>query len=168
LGSGQFRPFALRPLAADSSCRAEPGTKALAIDSRAVQVKRIGYLGVRSSDVPGMTSFVRDVLGLEGGDTDSGRTASALPSGRFDLAEVYSSDFRDARMIPDEVDGMVVAFIVDDLEDALAEVKAAGLELVGDVIWAAEAFDAPALEGVGWFWLRAPDGRIYAIEQSVD
>jgi catechol 2,3-dioxygenase-like lactoylglutathione lyase family enzyme len=133
-----------------------------------VKVKRIGYLGVRTSDLRGMTSFFRDVLGLEGGDTNSGRTASALPSGRFDLAEVYSSDFRDPRMIPDEVDGIVVAFIVDDLEEALAEMKEAGLELVGDVVWAAEAFEAPALEGIGWFWVRAPDGRIYAIEQSPD
>ena len=41
-----------------------------------------------------MTSFFRDVLGLAGGDTDSGRTASALPSGRFDLAEARVRDGR--------------------------------------------------------------------------
>jgi hypothetical protein len=47
-------------------------------------------------------------------------------------------------------------------------VKEAGLEVIGDVVWAAEAFGAPAMEGVGWFFLRAPDGRVYVIEQSVD
>jgi hypothetical protein len=133
-----------------------------------VNVRRIGYLGVRTPEVEGMTWFLRDVLGLPGGDTDASRTASGLPSGRFDLAEVYSPDHRDERMIPHEVDGIIVSFIVDDLEGALEEVKEAGLELVGDVIWAAEAFEAPAMKGVGWFWLRAPDGRIYAVEQSVD
>jgi catechol 2,3-dioxygenase-like lactoylglutathione lyase family enzyme len=133
-----------------------------------MRVKRIGYLGVRTPEVERMTWFLRDVLGLEGGDMDAMRTASALPSGRFDLAEVYSPEFSDARMIPDEVDGIVVSFIVDDLKGARAEIEQAGLELVGDVVWAAEAFDAPSLEGIGWFWFRAPDGRVYTIEQAPD
>jgi hypothetical protein len=51
---------------------------------------------------------------------------------------------------------------------ALAEVQEAGLELAGDVIWAAEAFEEPQMEGVGWFWVRAPDGRVYMIEQTID
>ena len=33
---------------------------------------------------------------------------------------------------------------------------------------AAEVFGEPAMQGLGWFFLRAPDGRVYAIEQSVD
>jgi hypothetical protein len=70
-------------------------------------------------------------------------------------------------MIPNDVDFMI-AFVVDNLEEALAEVRAAGLELVNDVIWAAEAFGDPRHEGFGWFFVRAPDGRVYVIEQVPD
>ena len=50
----------------------------------------------------------------------------------------------------------------------LAEVQAAGLERVGEPVWAAEAFDDPTLEGFAWFFVRAPDGRVYVIEQVPD
>jgi hypothetical protein len=77
---------------------------------------------------------------------------------------VFTPDHADERMIPHGVD-FVVGFVVDDLERARTEVEAAGLELVGDLIWAAEAFENPDHEGFGWFFVRAPDGRVYAIEQ---
>ncbi len=129
-----------------------------------MNVKRIGWLGVRSDDVEGATRFFRDVLGLEAvGDSD-GASFTRLPTGEWDLVEVFPRDWPDTRMIPDGVEQMV-AFVVDDLEEAAAEVRAAGLEL-GDVIWAAEAFDEPSYEGFGWFFVRAPDGRLYAIEQQ--
>lgn len=133
-----------------------------------MRVKRIGYIGVRTPQMDRMTWFFREVLGLSAGHTDGSYSVSRLPSGKFDFAEAYSPQLRDPRMIPNEVDGIVVSFIVDDLEGALAEVRQAGLEIVGDLVWAAKAFDEPAFEGVGWFWVRAPDGRVYVIEQSVD
>ena len=133
-----------------------------------MRVKRIGYIGVRTPDMERMTWFFRDVLGLAVAHTDQNYTVSSLPSGRFDFAEVYAPAHRDPRMIPNDADGIVVSFIVDDLKSALVEVQQAGLEIVGDVIWAAQAFEEPAMEGVGWFWVRAPDGRVYVIEQSVD
>ena len=86
---------------------------------------------------------------------------------RLDFVEVYSREFRDSRMIPDEVEFMV-AFVVDDISEALAEVEAAGLEVVGGPVWAAEAFDDATVDGFAWFFVRAPDGRVYAIEQAPD
>jgi hypothetical protein len=44
----------------------------------------------------------------------------------------------------------------------------AGLELVGDLVRAAEAFENPAYGGFGWFFARAPDGRVYAFQQVAD
>jgi hypothetical protein len=49
--------------------------------------------------------------------------------------------------------GAVVAFMVDDIVSARAEVAAAGIELLGEIVWAGEGF--------GWFFLRAPDGNVY-------
>jgi hypothetical protein len=94
-------------------------------------------------------------------------TFQRLPAHRADLVEVYSNDHADTRMIPDGVDFMV-GFVVDDIREALAEVEEAGLELVGEPVWAAEAFDNPAYGEFAWFFVRAPDGRVYVFEQVPD
>ena len=67
-------------------------------------------------------------------------------------------------MIPDGTD-FVVAFVVDDIREAIDRVQAAGLEMVSEPVWASEAFGDPELGEFAWFWVRAPDGRIYAIQQ---
>lgn len=132
-----------------------------------MRVKRIGYVGIRTNDVEGMTSFLRDVLGLEAVGDDETVTFQRLPTHRRDLVEVYAQEHRDIRLIPDEAD-FVIAFVVDDIREAMTEVQAAGLELVNEPVWAAEAFDEPAFGEFAWFWVRAPDGRIYAIQQIPD
>jgi len=132
-----------------------------------VRVKRIGYVGLRTHDVEGMTRFFRDVLGLEAAGEDETVTFQRLPTHRRDLVEVYAQEHRDVRMIPDDAD-FVIAFVVDDLREALAEIQAAGLEIVNEPVRAAEAFDDPAFGEFAWFWVRAPDGRIFAIQQVPD
>jgi len=132
-----------------------------------VRVKRIGYVGLRTHDVDGMTRFFRDVLGLEAAGEDETVTFQRLPTHRRDLVEVYAQEHRDVRMIPDDAD-FVIAFVVDDLREALAEIQAAGLEIVNEPVRAAEAFDDPAFGEFAWFWVRAPDGRIFAIQQVPD
>jgi len=132
-----------------------------------MRVKRIGYVGMRTRDVEGMTRFFRDVLGLEPVGEDETVTFQRLPTHRRDLLEVYAQDHRDARLIPDDAD-FVIAFVVDDIREAMGEVQAAGLELVNEPVWAAEAFDEPAYGEFAWFWVRAPDGRVFAIQQVPD
>lgn len=132
-----------------------------------MRIKRIGYLGVRTTDVEGMTSFFRDVLGLEAVGEDETVTFQRLPSHQHDMVEVYAQQHRDVRFIPNESD-FVVAFDVDDIRQAMTELQAAGLEFVNQPVWAAEAFDNPAYGDYAWFWVRAPDGRIYAFQQVPD
>jgi len=132
-----------------------------------MRVKRIGYVGMRTGDVEGMTSFFRDVLGLEPAGEDETVTYQRLPTHRRDLVEVYAQDHHDIRLIPDDAD-FVIAFVVDDIREAMAEAKAAGLELVNEPVWAAQAFDEPAFGDFAWFWVRAPDGRVFAIQQVPD
>ncbi len=132
-----------------------------------MRVKRIGYVGLRTPDSEGMTHFFRDVLGLAPAGAGATVTYQHLPTHSMDLVEVYTTDHHDLRMIPDEAD-FVIGFVVDDLTAAMAEVEAAGLELVNDPVRAAEAFDQPAYGDFAWFWVRAPDGRIFAIEQAPD
>ena len=114
-----------------------------------------------------MTSFFRDVIGLEAAGEGETVTFQRLPTHRRDLTEVYAQGHRDARLIPDDAD-FVMGFVVDDIREAMTEVQAAGVEIVGEPIWAAEAFDDPTLGEFAWFFVRAPDGRIFAIEQVPD
>src|SRR5256885_12474997 len=100
-----------------------------------MRVKRIGYVGMRTHDVGGMTWFFREVLGLEPVGEDETVTFQRLPTHRRDLVEVYAQEYRDIRMIPDDAD-FVIAFVVDDIEKAMAEVQAAGLEIVHDPVHA--------------------------------
>jgi catechol 2,3-dioxygenase-like lactoylglutathione lyase family enzyme len=132
-----------------------------------MQVRRVGYVGMRTDDVDGMTSFFRDVIGLEPAGEGETVTFQRLPTHRRDFLEVYAREHRDERRIPDEAD-VVIAFVVDDIRDAMAEVLAAGLELVGEPVWAAEAFGDPTFGEFAWFFFRAPDGRVFAIEQVPD
>lgn len=132
-----------------------------------MRVKRIGYVGLRTDDVDAMTSFFRDVIGLEAAGEGETVTFQRLPTHRRDFVEVYAQEHRDARLIPDGVD-LVIAFVVDDIREAMAEMQAAGLEIVGEPVWAAEAFGDPTLGEFAWFFVRAPDGRVFAIEQVPD
>jgi catechol 2,3-dioxygenase-like lactoylglutathione lyase family enzyme len=132
-----------------------------------MRVRRIGYLGTRTQNVDGMTWFLRDVLGLEAVGEGETVTIQRLPTHPLDLVEVFAQEHRDVRMIPDECD-FVIAFVVDDIRQAMSEVQAAGLELVNEPVWAAEAFDNPKYGELAWFWVRAPDGRVYVIEQVPD
>ena len=55
---------------------------------------------------------------------------------------------------------------MDDLIGAREELAAADVELIGDVVWAADLFDNTEMDGYGWFFFRAPDGNIYVMQQD--
>ena len=62
-----------------------------------MQVKRVGYVGLRTNDVEGMTGFLRDVLGLEAVSGGDAVTFQRLPTHERDLVEVYSETYSRAR-----------------------------------------------------------------------
>ena len=129
-------------------------------------MRRIGFVGTRADDVPATEAFFRDVLGLESVRSDPDWSILQLPTGKFDFVEVYGAGFDDERLAPPGV-GLYVAFVVDDLGDAHAEMRTAGFE-VGEPVWAEHAFQQPAYEGFGWFFVRAPDRNVYCIVQAPD
>ena len=129
---------------------------------------RVGFIGVRTDDVAGVTRFFTDLLGLEAARIDADVAAVRLPTHPLEYVGIFSRDYRDDRRLPNDVDFMV-AFVVDDLDEALAEVKAAGLPVVApgpEVVRAADEF-GPADERAGkaWFYVRAPDRRVYGFMQ---
>lgn len=128
-----------------------------------MEVLRVGFVGTRASDVNATASFFGEVLGLELIQDDPSWSILRLPTGPFDLFEVYGSEFDNERLAPAD-ESLFVAFTVQSLEEARDEIMATGVE-VGDVVWASEAFDNPDLDGYGWFFFRAPDNHVYVIQQ---
>lgn len=122
-----------------------------------MNVRRIGFLGTRTANFQPTTDFFQEVIGLETAWTKPDWAGFRLPSGSNDFVEVYGPAKQDTNLLPDSAVGPIVAFIVDDVVGARAEIVAKNIEVLSEVIWAAEGF--------GWFFLRAPDGNIYCIEQ---
>lgn len=131
-----------------------------------MNIRRICFVGARTENFDAMTGFVRDVLGLTSAHQEGGWAVFRLESGDRDFLEVYRPGEYDERLLPAAASGPTVAFAVDDLLAARAELVAAGTEIVADVVWAAEAFGDPQLDGYGWLFFRAPDGNVYAIQQE--
>jgi catechol 2,3-dioxygenase-like lactoylglutathione lyase family enzyme len=131
-----------------------------------LKVRRISFLGVRTENFDQMTVFVRDVLGLTPSHVDSGWAVFPLDSGERDYFEIYGPANQDERLFPAATDGPIAAFAIDDLLEARGELEAAGTEIIGDVVWASEAFADPSLEGFGWLFFRAPDGNVYVLQQE--
>ncbi len=131
-----------------------------------MHVRRVSFVGVRTKRFDAMAAFAHDVLKLEPGHRDDGWAVFQLESGPRDLFEVYRPGQYDERLLPADAGGVTIAFGVDDLLQARAELLEAGTEIVADVVWAADAFDDPRFEGFGWLFFRAPDGNIYALQQD--
>jgi len=122
-----------------------------------MKVLRIGFLGIRTANHQQMTSFLQEVLGLSSVWDKPDWSGSQLPTGKNDFVEVFGPSKQDPKLYPESAGSPLVAFIVEDVVSARAEVEAAGIELLSEVIWVGENF--------GWFFLRAPDGNVYCLEQ---
>jgi hypothetical protein len=134
---------------------------------RAMNVQRICFLGTRTRNFDATAAFFRDVLELDNAHAEAGWSIFQLPSGKSDYIEVYGPEKQDASLFPAEIeDGLLVAFAVDDIVGSREELAAADVELIGDIVWAAELFDNPAMEGYGWFFFRGPDRNIYVMQQD--
>jgi catechol 2,3-dioxygenase-like lactoylglutathione lyase family enzyme len=133
-----------------------------------MKVTRICFLGTRTGNFDATSRFFRDVFGLGAGHAEPGWSVFQLPSGRSDFVEVFSPEHDNASLFPAEVrEGIVVAFAVDDIVDARAELAvAAEVELIGDLVWASELFGDGRMEGFGWFFFRGPDRSVYVMQQD--
>jgi len=122
-----------------------------------VQVKRLAWLGTRTEKFDETTAFFRDVLGIPVLHEEPGFAMLQLPSAERDFVEVFAPDNSFAALYST---GPVVGLLVDDIEQARAELDAAHVELLGPTQW------LESMDGYGWFHVRGPDGNVYAILQD--
>jgi hypothetical protein len=133
-----------------------------------VKVLRLGFLGVRTDRVAETTAFFRNVVGLPAVETKENWTMSQLPTGSWDFVEVFGADFSDERLIRAEADGVFVAIVVEDIEEARRDCEAAEVEVLGETVWADQAFGNPDNAGVACFFVRGPDRNVYVFQQMPD
>jgi len=122
-----------------------------------VEVRRIAWLGTRTEKFDETTAFFRDVLGIPALHEEPGFAMLQLPSGERDFVEVFAPNQPGGELY---TTGLVVGLLVDDVEQARAELDAAGVEVLDETRW------PESLGGYGWFHVRGPDGNVYAIVQD--
>jgi catechol 2,3-dioxygenase-like lactoylglutathione lyase family enzyme len=111
----------------------------------AMDVMALGWLGTRTPHARALADFYANVLGLRATHTEPGFWVFTLPDGNnvevFDPAYPGKAHFDT---------GPVAGFTVRDLPAAVAGLRAAGVELVGE-------------PGPTWQHFRGPDGNVYEL-----
>jgi catechol 2,3-dioxygenase-like lactoylglutathione lyase family enzyme len=109
------------------------------------------WAGVRTADLKSAALFFADVLGLSTLHEGKGMVQFEMPSGQ--LFEVFGSESRyyPLHACP------VLAFQVDDVRAARAELESRGIEFVTDV---------EGNESEAWTYFRGPDGYLYELWQT--
>ncbi len=116
-----------------------------------MRVKSFSWVGIATDDFQRSMSFFRDLLGLE--VWVQGDEQAILKTGAGQQLEIFGRDEREKQLTASPV----IAFEVDDLEAAREELRAAGIELIGDIgRW----------NGFTWQYFRSPEGYIFEIKSS--
>ncbi len=116
-----------------------------------MKVLALAWVGTRATEFAATTAFFRDVLGLGVQLAEPDFTVLDVPDGStvevFGPSSPYNAHFTHP----------VAGFLVDDLDEALREVRAAGAEIV-----------LPPQDGGdrGWMHFRAPDGFVYELMEE--
>ncbi len=118
-----------------------------------MNVKALAWLGIRTEKFEETVRFFTDVMHLVVDTEKIDYVVFRLPDGA--LVEVYGSEsFHNTHFTT----GPVVGFLVDDAEQAAAELQTAGVELIG-----------PTRHWPGDYasqHFRGPDGRVYEVTQD--
>lgn len=107
------------------------------------------WVGTRTEEFAATVTFFRDVLGVPLSEVEPDFGWSRMPdSSQFEVFGPSDTAHRHFST------GPVPEFLVEDLPAALAELRAAGVEILGE----------PQVSGrEGWLHFRAPDGNVYGL-----
>jgi catechol 2,3-dioxygenase-like lactoylglutathione lyase family enzyme len=110
-----------------------------------MEITGLGWVGTRTDRSVELAAFYENVLGLRPVHTEPGFWAFTLANGRS--VEVFSPGYPGKGHF---TTGPVAGFAVRDLPAAVDELRAAGIELLGQA-------------GPTWQQFRAPDGNVYEL-----
>ncbi len=114
-----------------------------------MKVRGLVWVGTRTAAFDQSVAFFRDVLGIDLDVVNPDFAWGRMPN--TSQLEVFGPGDRDHAEFST---GPVPEFLVDDLSGALDELRAAGVEILGE----------PVIRGAeGWLHFRAPDGNVYGL-----
>ncbi len=116
-----------------------------------MKVKGLVWLGTRTAHFEQMSAFCRDLMGMKPLLQEANFAVFDMPNG--DRFEIFGAECPFNTFMTDPVAG----FLVDDIEQARAEMEAQGVEFIGPI--------EHADNGYAWTDFRAPDGFIYELTQ---
>ena len=117
-----------------------------------MKIRRISWVGVGTNSFDASLSFFTDILGLSPKIVDP-RGVAMLQVGDGQLVELFGPG-TGGRVLTSPP---VVAFEVDDVFAAKAELIAKSVEIIGDIgTW----------NGFEWLYFRGPDGHVYALKKT--
>jgi predicted enzyme related to lactoylglutathione lyase len=123
-----------------------------AVAAGQLRARGISWVGVKTGSFRSMRDFFADVAGLHLIDERADFAVFRLPDG--DKLEIFGPDAGEP--VQQFAQQQVVAsLLVEDIDEAIGVLRAAGIELVG----------ARQGDGKGYFWqhFRAPDGKIFEL-----
>lgn len=114
-----------------------------------MKVLGVVWVGTRTEKYAETLAFFRDILGVPLTEPEPDFGWSRMPdSSQFEIFGPSDTQHRHFST------GPVPEFLVEDLAEAIEELRAAQLEILGQ----------PHLEGRdGWVHFRAPDGNVYGL-----
>jgi predicted enzyme related to lactoylglutathione lyase len=117
-----------------------------------MRVRGISWVGVKTGSYEAMREFFAGIAGLAIEFERPDFAVFRFPNG--DKLEVFGPD---AAEPPEQFAGnqVVAGLLVDDIDEATGELRAAGIELVG------EGGDGGS--GYRWQHFRAPDGKVFEL-----
>jgi catechol 2,3-dioxygenase-like lactoylglutathione lyase family enzyme len=118
-----------------------------------MRISKLAWVGTRIDNAEPTVAFFRDVLGLGLELDQPGFWMLKLPDGS--KVEVFGPDSPINRHF---TTGPVAGFLVDNVQDATAELRSAGAE----ILFESELDDS----GNAWVHFRAPDGNLYEFTQD--
>jgi len=118
-----------------------------------MHIIKLAWVGTRTVRPEPTAAFFREVLGLDLAFQREGFWVFKLPDGS--KVEVFGADNPVNRHF---TTGPVAGFLVDDVFEATAELRSAGVE----ILLAPEQDES----GNAWVHFRAPDGNIYEFTQD--
>jgi catechol 2,3-dioxygenase-like lactoylglutathione lyase family enzyme len=110
-----------------------------------MDITGLGWVGTRTEHGHDLAAFYEKVLGLTLTHSEPDFWVFTLPDGRN--VEVFGPDYLGKEHF---TTGPVGGFAVRDLPTAVEELRAAGVELLGEA-------------GPTWRHFRAPDGNVYEL-----
>jgi catechol 2,3-dioxygenase-like lactoylglutathione lyase family enzyme len=110
-----------------------------------MEIVGLGWTGTRTERAEELAQFYENVLGLRRVQSEPGFWVFELPDGHH--VEVFATGYASKEHMET---GPVIGFAVTDLPRAVAELRQAGVELLGE-------------PGPSWQHFRGPDGNVYEL-----